>query len=148
MARAGWSKSRMAGMWGLEAERQAPAMKYWQWLIDIAMNPDKYPEFMKNYLGTIMPKIGEWATAGGVYNPAAVSRKASENLFPYLMSLGQQGAAGMAGTPLPALGQPGPSGIEIWGPMLGAAGGAAASTAGSIAGSYFGSKAKKGTKID
>jgi len=69
------------------------------------MNPDKYPEFMESYLGSIMPQIGEWATASGVYNPAAVSRKASENLFPYLMSLGQQGAGGIAGMPFPQLGE-------------------------------------------
>ena len=83
-----------------------PALQYYQWLMDIAQNPSAYPEFMQGYLKNIMPQIGEWATAKGVYNPAAVSRKASENLFPYLMGLGIQGAQGMVGgyQPMPSWG--------------------------------------------
>ena len=74
-----------------------PALNYYQWLMDVGRHPEKYPEVIDKYLGFAMPKIGEWATARGVYNPAAVARKTSENLFPFLMGLGQQGAAGMVG---------------------------------------------------
>ena len=82
-----------------EWEARQAAQKHYQWLMDVSRYPEQYPEFIQEYLSSIMPQIGEWSVAGGVYNPAAVARKTSENLFPYLMSLGTTGAAGMAGAP-------------------------------------------------
>jgi hypothetical protein len=94
------SKSRMMGAWLMEQMKRQPAMEYYKWLMRIAQNPEAYPQVMEKYLGAIMPQLNEWATTKGVYNPAAVSRKASENLFPFLMGLGQTGAAGLTGQPI------------------------------------------------
>lgn len=93
------SKSRILGAWLMEQMKRKPAMDYYNWLIRIARDPEKYPQVMEKFMGAIMPQLGEWATAKGIYNPAAVSRKASENLFPFLMGLGQTGAAGLTGQP-------------------------------------------------
>ena len=91
------SRRRMRDWIGYLMGLGAPARSYYNWLIELSRNQEKYPEFMEGYMEHLMPQIGEWATAGGVYNPAAVSRKATENLFPYLMQLGQAGAAGLVG---------------------------------------------------
>ena len=45
------------------------------------------------------PGIENWATAKGIYNPAAINRKATESLTPFLLGLTQTGAAGLSGMP-------------------------------------------------